>query len=107
VEGKGFRDGIHAFASKNLTILGVSFDTVAENRAFAEKFDFPFDLLCDTQREVGMAYGACDAPDAGHARRISYLISAHGRIAQAYNPVQPAKHPDDVLRDLEELSQPG
>ena len=28
--------------AENTVVLGVSFDTVAENRAFAEKFDFPY-----------------------------------------------------------------
>ena len=43
---------------KGAEVLGISFDSVEENRAFAEKFDYPFRLLCDTERTVGMAYGA-------------------------------------------------
>jgi thioredoxin-dependent peroxiredoxin len=31
-------------------ILGVSFDTPAENKAFAEKYHFNFPLICDTDR---------------------------------------------------------
>ena len=82
-------------------ILGVSFDTVEENRAFAAKFSFPFHLLSDVDRAVGMAYGACDKPTDGHARRISYLIDSGGRIARAYDAVKPADHPAEVLRDLQ------
>ena len=82
-------------------ILGVSFDTVAENRAFAAKFSFPFHLLSDTDRAVGLAYGACDQPTDKYARRISYLINSSGRIARAYSEVKPAEHPAEVLRDLQ------
>ena len=53
----------------------MSFDTVDENKAFAEKFSFPFPLLCDVDRALGIAYQACDSADAGHARRVSYLIA--------------------------------
>lgn len=81
-------------------MLGISFDSVQENRAFAEKFDFPFRLLCDTTREVGLAYGACDSADAGYAKRISYLIGPDGRIAKAYDSVDPGQHPEQVLKDV-------
>ena len=38
-------------------MLGASYDTVDANRAFAEKFQFPFRLLCDTDRVLGTAKG--------------------------------------------------
>jgi thioredoxin-dependent peroxiredoxin len=99
-EGCGFRDRQTDFAAKNVQVLGVSFDTVAENRAFAEKFNFPFPLLCDTQREIGVAYGACDSADARSAKRISYVIGADGLIQQVYAKVDTATHPEDVLATL-------
>lgn len=68
------------------------------NAAFAAKFSFPFPLLCDTDRRLGLAYGACDDAAAGYAKRISYLIDEQGRILKAYAKVQPADHPDEVLR---------
>ena len=83
-----------------LQVLGISFDTVDENRAFAEKFDFPFQLLCDVDRSVGIAYGAADDPAAGYAKRISYVIGEDGRILHAYPKVDPGTHLDDVLGDL-------
>ena len=81
-------------------ILGCSFDTVEDNAALAKKFRFPFPLLCDTARALGMAFGACDDPAAGYAKRISYLIDEQGKIQKIYPKVKPADHPDEVLRDL-------
>lgn len=83
-----------------MQVLGISFDGVEENRAFAEKFSFPYPLLCDTDRSVGLAYGACESADAGSPARISYLIGPDGRIAKAYDKVDPAAHPEQVLRDV-------
>jgi peroxiredoxin Q/BCP len=81
-------------------ILGVSFDTVAENAAFAQKHQFPFPLLCDTSRAIGLAYGACDNATAGYAKRMSYLIDEQGKITKAYDSVNPRSHPAEVLADL-------
>ncbi|RMH44808.1 MAG: peroxiredoxin [Deltaproteobacteria bacterium] len=100
MEGKGFRDRIREFDSKNTVVYGVSFDTVDENRAFAEKFSFPFLLLCDTDRTIGLAYGAADAPDAGYAKRISYLIGPDGTIERVYESVDVNAHPAQVLADI-------
>jgi peroxiredoxin Q/BCP len=82
----------------------VSFDTVADNAAFAKKFDFPFPLLCDTGRDIGMAYGACDSRDAATARRITYIIGPDGRIVAAYSKVAPAEHPAEVLQAIQSRS---
>ena len=81
-------------------IVGVSCDTPAENAAFRTKFDFPYDLLCDEDRSVSMAYGAADSPDTEYPARISYLIGPDGRVKKVYAKVVPAEHPDEVLADL-------
>lgn len=85
-----------------MEVLGVSFDSVADNAAFARKYDFPFPLLCDTTRELGLAYGACDNAQADYARRISYLIDENAKILKAYDSVSPRSHPAEILADLEE-----
>jgi peroxiredoxin Q/BCP len=73
---------------------------VEKNRSFAEKFDFPFPLLCDTSRSVGLAYGACSDTSARKAKRISYLIGPDGKIVKAYEKVDASTHPEEVLEDL-------
>jgi peroxiredoxin Q/BCP len=81
-------------------VLGASFDGVADNAAFAQKLGYQFPLLCDTERKLGLAYGACDNAKAGYANRISYLIDEQGKIAKAYPQVNPRDHPAQVLADL-------
>ncbi len=70
------------------------------NRAFAEKFRYPFPLLCDTDRTVGLAYGACDTRDAAYARRVTYVIGPDGLIEQAHPKVTPRSHPGEILDSL-------
>jgi peroxiredoxin Q/BCP len=94
------RDRNAEVRAAGLEVYGISFDSVDDNRRFAEKFSFPYPLLCDPERKVGMAYGAADKPDAGYARRISYVIDEQGKILLAYPKVNPNEHLDAVLRDL-------
>ncbi len=70
------------------------------NRAFAEKFRFPFPLLSDMDRKVGMSYGACDAPSDECARRVTYVIGPDGKIEQAHGKVEARKHPFTLLSSL-------
>jgi peroxiredoxin Q/BCP len=84
-----------------LKVYGVSFDTVEDNQAFAEKFSFNFPLLCDTDRAVGVVYGAADERGSGgFARRISVLIGPDGKVLRVYPKVDVKNHPEQVLEDL-------
>lgn len=84
-------------------MVGVSFDPVAANCAFAEKRGFDYALLSDTDRQLGLAYGAATDAAAGFARRVSFLIDEEGIIRKTYPQVNPGAHPDEVLRDLDAL----
>jgi|HubBroStandDraft_5_1064220.scaffolds.fasta_scaffold104433_3 peroxiredoxin Q/BCP len=99
-EGCGFRDQINDFEQNNIQVLGISFNDVERNAEFAEKFKFPFPLLCDTERSVGIAYGACADNKARYASRISFLIDEDGNLARVYEQVNPRDHPAQVLADV-------
>lgn len=81
-------------------MLGVSFDSVEENKAFADKHAFPFRLLSDVERRVGLAYRACDAPRDSHARRLTYVIGSDGTIEHAIDTEDPAGQADRLLEVL-------
>jgi peroxiredoxin len=85
-------------------ILGASFDTPAENLAFADAQEFPYRLLSDVDRRVGAAYEVTREPHEKYAeypKRISYLIAPSGLIHKAYDVTDVAAHAGDVLADLE------
>jgi len=100
LEARGFRDQMEYFRQLGIAVVGISFDSQEENAAFADKYALPFPLLCDTERTVGLAYGACDDLKARYPRRISYLIDEQGRIERVYAQVDPRDHPAQVLADL-------
>ncbi len=96
MEGQGFRDDHKKFEDKNTVILGVSLDGVADNKAFAEKYSFPFQLLCDVNREIALAYHAVKNADDQYASRISYVIDAEGKIQEAIASVDTKTHSGDL-----------
>ena len=83
-----------------MVILGISNDAPAKNKAFQQKFSFPFDLLSDEGNATAVAYGAADDTSAKSHKRISYIIDPTGKIQKAYASVQAAEHPEQVLKDL-------
>lgn len=97
IQGKAFRDRKPSFDEKNVVVLGVSFDSVEENANFCNKFNFNFQLLCDIEREIGLAYGACKDKKAGYAARISYLIDKKGKIKAVFPAVLPSENADEIL----------
>jgi peroxiredoxin Q/BCP len=70
-------------------VLGASFDDAAANRAFAQAQGYTFPLLCDTTRELALAYRACESPRDAWPRRITYVIGRDGRIEQAIETGDP------------------
>jgi peroxiredoxin Q/BCP len=83
--------------AKNAVILGVSFDTVEENKNFAEKFKFPYPLLCDTSRTVGLQYGASEDGKSGYAKRIAYIIGPDGKVRNVFPKANTTSFAADVL----------
>ena len=100
MEGKGFRDDYKQFEGKNTLVYGVSLDNEADNKAFAEKFEFTFPLLCDVGREISLAYHAIQSKDDGYAARITYVIDADGKIAEAIDQVDTKTHSKDLCSRL-------
>lgn len=101
MQGKGLRDRAPELEKKNVVVLGASFDTVEDNRKFAEKFSFPFLLLSDPERKLGALYGAAEpGATSGNAKRVAYIIDPQGKIAKVWPKVDTKTFADEVLASL-------
>ena len=67
-------------------------DSPADNLAFKDKFNFPYDLLSDTDKSMSIAYGAAEA-DSPRPARISVLVGPDGK-SQPYI----RKYPRPIIR---------
>lgn len=91
-------------AAANCVVLGASFDTPAENKAFADAQGFEYKLLSDLDRQVGALYEVIRAPNEPYADfplRIAYLIDPGGAIGKAYQVDDVNGFADQVVADLE------
>jgi thioredoxin-dependent peroxiredoxin len=87
----------------------ISVDTLADNKAFAEKEHADFPMLANPDKKVAFAYGviAPDAPpDRQFARRYTFYIDPAGKIALIDKAIKPATSGQDIVAHLEELKIP-
>ena len=96
MEGQGFRDDFKTFEDKGIQIFGVSLDNESDNKAFAEKFSFPYPLLCDVNREIALSYQAVSSKEDQYAARISYVIGEDGKILESIENVDTKNHSNDL-----------
>ena len=107
-EACGFRDDYSAYQQAGVVILGVSPDSPKSHTNFIAKYELPFTLLADTEREVLKLYGAWGLKkmygrEYEGVLRTTYLIDPDGKIAKVYEKVKPAAHSAQILADLEQV----
>ncbi len=108
-EACAIRDDIPRFKKLKAVVFGISADSVASHKKFAEKYDLPFTLLADVDKKVIKKYGVWGLKkfmgrEYEGIFRTSFLIDPQGKIAKVYEKVKPVDHAEQVLADLRSLS---
>jgi thioredoxin-dependent peroxiredoxin len=102
-ESCSFRDQYTAFSDVGAEVLGISSDSQASHRAFADKYKLPFSLLSDEGGRVRAAYGV-PATLGLVPGRVTYVIDREGVIRHAFNSQTDAsRHVDEALEVLQRL----
>ncbi|MCI0436314.1 MAG: thioredoxin-dependent thiol peroxidase [Gemmatimonadetes bacterium] len=101
-QARGIRDRIAEFDARDAVVLGVSPDSVASHRKFADKYDLPFPLLADVGHTVADAYGVWKEKKLYGRKyrgneRTTFVIGADGRIEHILPRVTPATHAGQLL----------
>jgi peroxiredoxin Q/BCP len=86
-------------------VLGVSKDTPAAQKKFAEKYDLPFPLLSDADLAVQKAWGVWGekvmyGKKVMGAIRTTVIVGADGKVEQVFPKVKVAGHVAGVLEAL-------
>ncbi len=100
IEAKGIRDQ-YAELSRRAVVLGVSEDSLDSHKAFATKYDLPFQLLDDTSHALASAFGV--PLSSGHAKRVTFVIDASGKVSKVFPNVNPDGHAAELLEALKAL----
>ena len=80
---------------------------MAANAAFVKKFAFPFPILCDTDKAIGIAYGAAADAGAVYPKRITIVIGGDGRVEQVIEKVDVKTHPATLLASIGGPAKPN
>lgn len=57
-EACDLRDNYHRFISLGYNVVGISKDSVASHKKFADRYELPFPILSDPSTEILQAFGA-------------------------------------------------
>lgn len=100
-----FGEAYKQFQMKNVTVIGVSRDSVASHQRFAEKYSLPFILLSDPELEAIQAYGVwqekkkCGKVSMGVVR-TTFVIDEAGVIEKVMPKVVPDTNAQELLEYL-------
>ncbi|MBK7394152.1 MAG: thioredoxin-dependent thiol peroxidase [Chloracidobacterium sp.] len=101
-EACSFRDADDVYKSKGIRVLGVSTDNEKSHQKFISKFQLPFDLLADTDKQIVEAYGVWGEKSMYGKKymgtfRKTFLIDGDGKIVKIFEKVDVSAHADEVL----------
>ncbi len=107
-EACGFRDDYSVYQKARVTVIGVSPDSSTSHTKFIHKYELPFTLLSDPDREVINLYKVWGKKknfgrEYEGVIRTTYLIDEDGKIAKVLENVVAAKHSEKILEALEKM----
>jgi peroxiredoxin Q/BCP len=102
-EACNLRDNFQSLLENGFAVLGVSPDTSASHRKFADKFTLPFPLLADPDLAITKAYGAWGEKNMYGKKyegllRTTFIIDEKGVIESVIKKVQTDNHTNQILK---------
>ncbi|MDX1626357.1 MAG: peroxiredoxin [Wenzhouxiangellaceae bacterium] len=102
-EACSFRDNIYALRGAGAEVVGISMDSIDEQKAFSDEYRLPYAILSDEDGTVSEAFGVRRSfGGADIANRESFLVGPDGVIVKHYARVDPDTHVAEVVADLEQ-----
>ncbi len=101
-EACNFRDNYQQIRNEGYEIIGVSADTEKKHKKFTDKYELPFPLIPDTEKEIINAYGIWGEKkfmgrtyDGIH--RVTFVIDEKGIIEKVITKVKNKEATKQVL----------
>lgn len=102
-EACNLRDNHAALVARGYNVIGVSKDSAASHRKFADKYDLPFTLLSDTSTQMLQAFGAWGEKKMygktvmGTIRR-TFIFDENGVLERIIEKVDTKNHASQILQ---------
>ena len=100
-----FRDNMARLQGAGYAVYGVSPDTIAKHEKFQGKYDLPFPLLSDPDKQVAEAFGVFrEKKNYGRTYmgivRSTFVVDEDGTLTHVYDNVKATGHVERVLKDV-------
>ena len=107
-QGQQFRDHYADFAAANTEIFGISRDSIKSHENFKAKFEFPFDLLADTEELACQLFGVIKmkkmyGKEVRGIERSTFIINKEGVLIHEWRGVKVDGHIPEVLAFIRSL----
>ena len=107
-QGQQFRDNYADFARANTEIFGISRDSIKSHENFKAKFEFPFNLLADTEELACQLFGVIKmkkmyGKEVRGIERSTFIINAEGALIREWRGVKVDGHIPEVLAFIRSL----
>ncbi len=101
-EACNLRDNWETFKAQGYAILGVSADSQKRQQNFKEKYELPFPLLADADKEVIEAFGVWGpkkfmGKEYDGIHRTTFVIDEDGKIRDVISKVKTKEHASQIL----------
>ena len=102
-EACNLRDNYDALIAKGYNVVGVSKDSAASHKKFAEKYELPFTLLADTSTQMLQTFGAWGEKKMygktvmGTIRK-TFIFDENGVLTEIIEKVDTKNHADQILK---------
>lgn len=105
VEACNFRDNYLDLAAKGFEVVGVSVDDEKSHQKFVNKYDLPYNLIADVEKEIVNKYGVWGEKSMYGNKymgtmRTTFVISAKGTIEAIIEKVKSKEASQQVLKVL-------
>jgi peroxiredoxin Q/BCP len=99
-----FQDQFEVFNQENAMIIGISGQSVASHKKFADKYKLSFTLLSDAGNMVRKLFDVPTDFFGALPGRVTYIVDKTGTVVYVFNSQsQATKHVDEALRVLKGL----
>ena len=102
-EACSLRDNYEALQARGYNVVGVSKDSTASHRKFADKYALPFTLLADTSTQMLQTFGAWGEKKMygktvmGTIRK-TFIFDENGVLTEIIEKVDTKNHADQILK---------
>lgn len=101
-EACNFRDNYSLLKKKGYVVLGVSVDSEKSHKKFVEKYELPFTLLSDTEKQIVEAYGVWGKKkfmgrEYMGTSRVTFVIDENGLIEKVIDKVEVSDSTAQIL----------